>query len=65
MRLRTRLPSGRSDVLEARDVGGILSENRRAPNAKTPAMWLPELAASIRNSGVLQNLVVVQATRAL
>ena len=40
-----------------------LSEEHQARSATTPAMSLPELAASIKDSGVLQNLVVVQAAR--
>lgn len=41
----------------------VLSEDHQARSATTPAMSLPELAASIKDSGVLQNLVVVQAAR--
>lgn len=41
----------------------VLSEDHQARIATTPAMSLPELAASIKDSGVLQNLVVVQAAR--
>lgn len=40
-----------------------LSEDHQARSATAPAMSLPELAASIKDSGVLQNLVVVQAAR--
>jgi len=41
----------------------VLSEDHQARSATAPAMSLPELAASIKGSGVLQNLVVVQAAR--
>ncbi len=41
----------------------VLSEDHQARSATAPAMSLPELAASIKDSGVLQNLVVVQAAR--
>ncbi|MDO9092312.1 MAG: ParB/RepB/Spo0J family partition protein [Rubrivivax sp.] len=41
----------------------VLSEDHQARSATAPVMSLPELAASIKDSGVLQNLVVVQATR--
>lgn len=41
----------------------VLSEDHQARSATTPAMSLPELAASIKDSGMLQNLVVVQAAR--
>lgn len=41
----------------------VLSEDHQARSATTPAMSLPELAASIKDSGVLQNLIVVQAAR--
>jgi ParB family transcriptional regulator, chromosome partitioning protein len=41
----------------------VLSEDHQARSATTPAMSLPELAASIKDSGVLQNLVVVRAAR--
>ena len=41
----------------------VLSEDHQARSATTPAMSLPELAASIKDSGVLENLVVVQAAR--
>ena len=41
----------------------VLSGDHQARSATTPAMSLPELAASIKDSGVLQNLVVVQAAR--
>jgi ParB family chromosome partitioning protein len=41
----------------------VLSEDHQARRATTPAVSLPELAASIKDSGVLQNLVVVQAPR--
>ncbi len=41
----------------------VLSEDHQARSATAPVMSLPELAASIKDSGVLQNLVVVQAAR--
>jgi ParB family chromosome partitioning protein len=41
----------------------VLSEDHQARSATAPAMSLPELAASIKDSGVLQNLVVVQGAR--
>ncbi|MGE0675216.1 MAG: ParB/RepB/Spo0J family partition protein [Methylibium sp.] len=41
----------------------VLSEDHQARSATAPAMSLPELAASIEDSGVLQNLVVVQVPR--
>ena len=41
----------------------VLSEDHQARSVAAPAMSLPELAASIKDSGVLQNLVVVQAAR--
>ena len=41
----------------------LLSEDHQARSATAPVMSLQELAASIKDSGVLQNLVVVQAAR--
>ena len=44
----------------------VLSEERQVrPQGSTPKLSIAELAASIKDSGVLQNLIVVKGVRGL